>query len=62
MSFADEQNFVPLILKCGRTTEKFIEHQKSEGCKRVTFADDRTRLGRLCVAMGHLKVGDIIRP
>jgi integrase len=39
--------------------ERFIEHQKSEGRKRLTLVDDRTRLRQLCIAMGHLKVGDI---
>jgi len=39
--------------------ERFIEHQKSEGRKRTTLADDRTRLGQLCREIGHLKVGDI---
>jgi len=39
--------------------ERFIEHQKSEGRKRVTLADDRSRLSKLCREIGHLKVGDI---
>jgi len=39
--------------------ERFIEHQKSEGSKRITLIDDRTRLGRLCMERGHLKIGDI---
>jgi len=39
--------------------ERFLEHQKNEGRKRATLADDRSRLGQFCVKVGHLKVGDI---